>query len=146
MPARAVYIRIIKQGDMKKTILVVDDFTSIRKFVCEMLEKKGYNTLGAGNGNEAFNILVQQGENVNLVLTDYNMPDCTGYELLKRIKRTPTVSQVPVIFLTTELNAEKMKSAKEAGLSAWIKKPYKSDTFFSQIEITINSNSTKASI
>src|SRR3954471_23619634 len=111
----AVYIRIIKQGRMKKTILVVDDFTSIRKFVCEMLEKKGYNTLGAGNGNEAFNILVQQGENVNLVLTDYNMPDCTGYELLKRIKRTPTVSNVPVIFLTTELNAEKMKSAKDAG-------------------------------
>jgi two-component system chemotaxis response regulator CheY len=137
----AVYIRIIKQGRMKKTILVVDDFTSIRKFVCEMLEKKGYNTLGAGNGNEAFNILVQQGENVNLVLTDYNMPDCTGYELLKRIKRTPTVSNVPVIFLTTELNAEKMKSAKDAGLSAWIKKPYKSDSFFSQIEITINSAS-----
>ena len=131
---------------MKKTILVVDDFTSIRKFVCEMLEKKGYNTLGAGNGNEAFNILVQEGENVNLVLTDYNMPDCTGCELLKRIKRTPNVSKVPVIFLTTELNAEKMKSAKEAGLSAWIKKPYKSDTFFSQIEITINSTSERSSI
>jgi two-component system chemotaxis response regulator CheY len=131
---------------MKKTILVVDDFTSIRKFVCEMLEKKGYHTLGAGNGNEAFNILVQEGESVNLVLTDYNMPDCTGYELLKRIKRTPAVSNVPVIFLTTELNAEKMKSAKEAGLSAWIKKPYKADTFFSQIEITINSAPERTSI
>jgi two-component system chemotaxis response regulator CheY len=127
---------------MKKTILVVDDFTSIRKFVCEMLERKGYDTLGAGNGNEAFNLLVQHSGHVNLVLTDYNMPDCTGYELLKRIKKTPDVSKVPVIFLTTELSTDKMKNAKDAGLSAWIKKPYKADTFFSQIETTIN----KASI
>jgi two-component system chemotaxis response regulator CheY len=123
---------------MKKTILVVDDFTSIRKFVCEMLERKGYDTLGAGNGNEAFNMLVEHAGQINLVLTDYNMPDCTGYELLKRIKKTPDVSAVPVIFLTTELSADKMKSAKDAGLSAWIKKPYKSDTFFTQIETTIN--------
>jgi len=128
---------------MKKTILVVDDFTSIRKFVCEMLEKKGYNTLGAGNGNEAYKILVENSGNVNLVLTDYNMPDCSGYELLKRIKQTESIAQVPVIFLTTELSAEKMKAAREAGLSAWVKKPYKSDTFFSQIEATINSSVTQ---
>jgi two-component system chemotaxis response regulator CheY len=126
---------------MKKTILVVDDFTSIRKFVCEMLEKKGYDTLGAGNGNEAFNILVQHAGNVNLVLTDYNMPDCTGYELLKRIKKNPEVANVPVIFLTTELNTEKMKNAKDAGLAAWIKKPYKQDAFFAQIETSINKTS-----
>ena len=123
---------------MKKTILVVDDFTSIRKFVCEMLEKKGYNTIGACNGNEAFDALIENPNTVNLVLTDYNMPDCTGYELLKRIKKDSSVSKVPVIFLTTELNPEKMKSAKDAGLSAWIKKPYRSELFFSQIESTIN--------
>ena len=71
---------------MKKTILVVDDFTSIRQFVCETLERKGYTTLGATNGNEAFNVLTQNSGEVDLVLTDYNMPDCTGFELLKRIK------------------------------------------------------------
>jgi two-component system, chemotaxis family, chemotaxis protein CheY len=123
---------------MKKTILVVDDFTSIRKFVCEMLEKKGYNTLGAGNANEALKLLVQHAGDINLVLTDYNMPNCSGYDLLKWIKRNPQLSNVPVIFLTTELNADKMKNAKDAGLSAWIKKPYKSETFFSQIETTIS--------
>jgi two-component system, chemotaxis family, chemotaxis protein CheY len=123
---------------MKKTILVVDDFTSIRKFVCEMLEKKGYNTIGAGTANEALKLLVQHAGNINLVLTDYNMPNCTGYDLLKWIKRNPEFSNVPVIFLTTELSPDKMKNAKDAGLSAWIKKPYKQDTFFSQIETTIN--------
>lgn len=122
---------------MKKTILVVDDFASIRQFVCETLERKGYATLGATNGNEAYNVLTQNSGEVDLVLTDYNMPDCTGFELLKKIKETPTVAKVPVIFLTTESSPDKMRSAKEAGLSAWIKKPYRAETFFSQIENVI---------
>ncbi|MEO7990659.1 MAG: response regulator [Chryseolinea sp.] len=119
---------------MKKTILVVDDFASIRQFVCETLERKGYSTLGAANGNEAFNLLNQKSSEVDLVLTDYNMPDCTGFELLKKIKESPAFAKVPVIFLTTESSPDKMRSAKEAGLAAWIKKPYRAETFFAQIE------------
>ncbi len=122
---------------MKKTILVVDDFTSIRQFVCETLERKGYNTLGAANGTEAFSLLTENSNTVDLVLTDYNMPNCTGFELLKKIKDNNLVSKVPVIFLTTESSPDKMRSAKEAGLSAWIKKPYRAETFFSQIENVI---------
>jgi two-component system chemotaxis response regulator CheY len=118
---------------MKKTILVVDDFASIRNFVCETLQRKGYETVGAANGNEAYQLLTDR-PGINLVLTDYNMPDCTGFELLKKIKTNPTVNTVPVIFLTTESSPEKMRSAKEAGLSAWVKKPYRSETFFAQIE------------
>jgi two-component system, chemotaxis family, chemotaxis protein CheY len=123
---------------MKKTILVVDDFASIRDFVCETLQRKGYETLGAANGNEAFKVLTEKNDSINLVLTDYNMPDCTGFELLKKIKENPAVAKVPVIFLTTESNPDKMRSAKEAGLSAWIKKPYRSETFFAQIENAIS--------
>src|SRR6187402_1097358 len=119
---------------MKKTILVVDDFASIRDFVCETLQRKGYETLGASNGNEAFKVLTEKNDSISLVLTDYNMPDCTGFELLKKIKENPVVAKVPVIFLTTESNPDKMRSAREAGLSAWIKKPYRSETFFAQIE------------
>jgi len=119
---------------MKKTILVVDDFASIRDYVCETLQRKGYDTLGASNGNEAYAVLTAKSDQVSLVLTDYNMPDCTGFELLKKIKGNPTVSKVPVVFLTTESNPDKMRSAREAGLSAWIKKPYRAETFFAQIE------------
>jgi len=121
---------------MKKTILVVDDFASIRDFVCETLQRKGYDTLGAANGNEAYQLLSDK-PGVNLVLTDYNMPDCTGFELLKKIKANPSVAKVPVVFLTTESSPEKMRSAKEAGLSAWIKKPYRAEAFFAQIENVI---------
>ena len=121
---------------MKKKILVVDDFASIREFVCETLQRKGYETVGAANGNEAFQLLSSTPD-VNLVLTDYNMPDCTGFELLKKIKSNTEVSNVPVVFLTTESNPDKMRAAKEAGLFAWIKKPYRAETFFAQIENAI---------
>ncbi len=121
---------------MKKTILVVDDFASIRDFVCETLQRKGYQTVGAANGIEAFKLLSAKPD-VHLVLTDYNMPDCTGFELLKKIKATSDLAKVPVVFLTTESNPDKMRAAKEAGLSAWIKKPYRSETFFAQIENAI---------
>jgi CheY-like chemotaxis protein len=66
------------------------------------------------------------------------MPECTGFELLKKIKANPAIAHVPVIFLTTESNPDKMRSAKDAGLTAWIKKPYRSETFFAQIENALN--------
>ena len=119
---------------MQKTILVVDDFASIRNFVCSTLQRKGYSTLGASNGTEAYKILTERAADVNLVLTDYNMPDCTGFDLLKRIKENPLIASVPVIFLTTELSYQKMESAQKAGLFAWIKKPYRSEDFFEKIE------------
>jgi two-component system, chemotaxis family, chemotaxis protein CheY len=119
---------------MKKTILVVDDFASIRDYVCDTLNRKGYHTIPASNGNEAYDMLVQKKDEIGLVLTDFNMPVCNGFELLKKIRTGESVSSTPVIFLTTESNPEKMKAAKDAGLSAWIKKPYKPETFFAQIE------------
>ncbi|RAW00516.1 response regulator [Pseudochryseolinea flava] len=119
---------------MKKTILVVDDFASIREFICDTLKRKGYDILGASNGNEAIQVLEENKDRIDLVLSDYNMPDCNGLELLKKIKTHATIAKTPVIFLTTESSPEKMKSAKEAGLAAWIKKPYKTETFFAQIE------------
>lgn len=119
---------------MQKTILVVDDFTSIRNFVCSTLQRKGYSTLGASNGNEALKILTEKSGAVNLVLTDYNMPDFTGFDLLKKIKDNPATTNIPVIFLTTELSYQKMEAAQKAGLFAWIKKPYRSEEFFEKIE------------
>jgi CheY-like chemotaxis protein len=125
---------------MGKRILVVDDFTTIQNFVRATLERKGYNTLGASNGQEAYRIISEASEAVDLVLTDYNMPRGTGYDLLKKIKENPATAHIPVIFLTTELSYDKMKSAKEAGLFAWIKKPYRSEAFFEMIENALAEN------
>ena len=101
------------------TILVVEDFVTIRDYVCETLNQKGYATLGANNGNEAYSILEENSEGIHLVLTDYYLPDSTGFELLQKIKSNPKLSPTPVIFLTTETSPEKIKEAKEIGLAAW---------------------------
>jgi two-component system, chemotaxis family, chemotaxis protein CheY len=122
----------------KKIILVVEDFASVREFVCETLQKKGYNTIGAANGNEAYSLLADKKQEVNLVLADYYMPDCTGFELLKRIKANSETASIPVIFLTTGSSPEKIREAREAGLTAWIKKPYRAETFFAQIENAVS--------
>jgi two-component system, chemotaxis family, chemotaxis protein CheY len=127
---------------MKKRILVVDDFGSIRTFVCDTLNRKGYDTIGASNSKDAIKILTEGTVAVHLVLTDYNMPDGTGYELLKKIKGNTTTSHIPVIFLTTESSPEKMKLAKDAGLTAWIKKPYRAENFFDQIQKAVADHAT----
>jgi two-component system, chemotaxis family, chemotaxis protein CheY len=119
---------------MKKKILVVEDFGSIRTFVCDTLNRKGYETVGAANIKEALSTLGTASAEIHLVLTDYNMPDGTGYDLLKKIKQSSKTANIPVIFLTTESNPDKMKLAKEAGLAAWVKKPYRAENFFDQIQ------------
>jgi two-component system chemotaxis response regulator CheY len=125
--------------ELKKTILVVEDFASIRNFICETLHRKGYETLAASNFTSACELLSVNREAVNLVLTDYNMPDGSGFDLLIHLKRDPATIHIPVIFLTTESNPDLIKKAKTAGLTAWIKKPYRADAFFDQIARTINS-------
>jgi two-component system, chemotaxis family, chemotaxis protein CheY len=123
---------------MKNKILVVEDFASIRTFVCETLNRKGYETVGAANSREALSILNASSDDIHLVLTDYNMPDGTGYELLKKIKANPLTARIPVIFLTTESSPDKMKLAKDAGLAAWVKKPYRAENFFDQIQRAVS--------
>ncbi|HEY5825127.1 MAG TPA: response regulator [Cyclobacteriaceae bacterium] len=118
---------------MGKTILVVEDFASVRKFVRASLERNGYTTFGACNGNDGYKLLLEKADEINLVLTDYHMPEVTGYDLLKKIKGNDVTKNIPVIFLTTEADAEKIEAAKEADLFAWIKKPYRAEAFFSQI-------------
>ncbi len=122
---------------MSKTILVVDDFGSIRDFLCKTLNQKGYKTLSAVNGKEAFETLEQDLEKIDLILTDFNMPEMNGMELLKKIRSTAATKEKPVIFLTTESEPTKMREAKELGLSAWVTKPYKLSNFLSRIEYAL---------
>lgn len=126
---------------MKNRILVVDDFQGIREILSNTLKRKGYEIHTASNGKEAIEILASEPNSYDLVLSDYNMPEMNGYELLKNVRKTPELKNKPFILLTTEADPEKMKSAKNAGLTAWVKKPYKLDAFLSQIAYAIKNRS-----
>jgi len=117
-----------------KTILVVDDLFAVQQFLRETLESKGYETLGAANGNKAYDLLANHSQRINLVITDYNISETSGLDLLKKTKENPDLKKIPFIFLTSESNPEIINSAAHLGFNSWIKKPYRSDLLISEIE------------
>ena len=120
-----------------KTILVVEDLSAAQQFLRETLESKGYETLGATNCNQAYDILNNHSQRINLVLTDYNIPEKSGLELLSKIKANPDLKKIPVIFLTAETNPDIIKKAEQIGFNSWIKKPYRSDVLMNEIETAL---------
>lgn len=128
------------------TILVVDDFASIRKVVAETLHRYGFQTLEAKDGEDALTQLRQSGNKIDLIISDYNMPNMDGYTLLEHVKGDPTLKQHPFILLTSEDNNEKKKKAKEVGLEAWVTKPYKIDSFVALIKYNITKSKKDVAI
>jgi two-component system chemotaxis response regulator CheY len=107
---------------MNKTILVVDDSASIRHVVNIALTGAGYNVIEASDGEDALKKL--DSSSVNLVISDVNMPNMGGIELLKAIKSRPDTKFTPVIMLTTESEASIKDQGREAGAKAWMVKPF----------------------
>jgi two-component system chemotaxis response regulator CheY len=107
---------------MKKTIMTVDDSPSIRHLLRFALEAAGYNVLEASDGQNALeqlkDVLVQ------MVITDLNMPNLDGIELVKGIRMLPACQFIPIIMLTTESQMAKVHEGKNAGATGWIVKPF----------------------
>lgn len=105
-----------------KTILIADDSESIRVLVSSALENAGYNVIATVDGEEAVSQL--DGKNIDLVITDLNMPKLDGIGVVKGVRANEKYKFIPVLLLTTESQAEKKKEAKEAGATGWIIKPF----------------------
>ncbi len=107
---------------MSKTVMIVDDSPSIREVVNLTLANAGYNVLEAGHGQEALDVL--NGKEVDLVITDLHMPIMDGITLIKELRAKEAFKFTPILFLTTESQAEKKEEAKGAGATGWITKPF----------------------
>lgn len=108
---------------MSTTILTVDDSASVRQMVKFTLQTAGYQVLEATDGNEALTKL--NGTNVQMILTDLNMPNLDGIGLIRRVRSLPACKFVPIVMLTTESQPEKKQEGKAAGATGWIVKPFK---------------------
>lgn len=117
---------------MNKRILSVDDSTSIRQLVQFTLEKEGYEVLLAVDGRDALD-KVKQGP-VDMVITDLNMPNVDGIELIKALRADPAFRFTPIVMLTTESAAEKKDSGKSAGATGWIVKPFKPEQLIAVVK------------
>jgi len=107
---------------MNKTILTVDDSPSIRQMVSFTLRRCGYSILEAGDGVQA--VSVTRAQPVNMVITDLNMPNMDGIELIRQLRAQEATRFVPIVMLTTESQPEKKALGKSAGATGWIVKPF----------------------
>lgn len=107
---------------MSKTILIVDDSESIREVVKFTLENEGFDVLVGNDGKDALKFL--DGRTLDMVITDLHMPEMNGIELIKEVRVKEDYKRIPILFLTTESQAQKKNEAKEAGATGWIVKPF----------------------
>jgi two-component system chemotaxis response regulator CheY len=107
---------------MSKRIIVVEDFNTSRQIIKKTLEKLGYLVDEASDGREALQYF--DGRPVDLLITDYNMPNMDGAALVEYIRSREEYKYIPIFMLSTETNMDKINRAKEAKITMWIKKPF----------------------
>ncbi len=120
---------------MPKTIMTVDDSTSVRQMVGFTLKEAGYDVIEACDGKDALSKI--DGANINMVVTDLNMPNMDGIELIRNLRSNPKLKFVPIIMLTTESQSEKKMEGKTAGATGWIVKPFKPEQLISVVKKVI---------
>ncbi|MBU1101823.1 MAG: response regulator [Bacteroidetes bacterium] len=120
---------------MSKTIMTVDDSASVRQMVSFTLKEAGYDVIEACDGKDALSKI--NVKDLNLIVTDLNMPNMDGIELIKNVRSNPKYKFTPIIMLTTESQGEKKMEGKSAGATGWIVKPFQPAQLISVIKKVI---------
>jgi two-component system chemotaxis response regulator CheY len=107
---------------MAKTILAVDDSASIRQMVAFTLKGAGYSVVEAVDGEDG--LAKAKSGDINMVLTDQNMPKMDGLTLIKNLRGLPKYSSTPILMLTTESGDAMKAQGKAAGATGWLVKPF----------------------
>ena len=115
----------ISESAMNKRILTIDDSKTIRDMLMLTLAEAGFDVLQAVDGQDGLDVLVN--EQVDVVITDINMPRMDGYEVIRQLRSDPSHKTTPILVLTTESEAEKKNLAREAGATGWMVKPFDPD-------------------
>ena len=115
-----------------KTIMTVDDSASLRQMVQFVLRDGGYEVIEAVDGVDALAKL--KGRELDLILSDINMPNMTGLELTRQLRAMPEYKFIPIVLLTTESHAEKKQEGKAAGATGWIVKPFTPDQLLAVVK------------
>jgi two-component system, chemotaxis family, chemotaxis protein CheY len=118
--------------DKNMKILVVDDFSTMRRIVKNILRQLNFvNIIEADDGSTALEML--QREKIDLVVSDWNMPKMTGLELLKIMKGDDALKLIPFLMVTAEAQQENIIEAVKSGVSNYIVKPFTAETLGQKI-------------
>ncbi|MES9844637.1 MAG: chemotaxis response regulator CheY [Candidatus Sedimenticola sp. PURPLELP] len=118
--------------DKNMKILVVDDFSTMRRIIKNLLRDLGFlNTHEADDGTTALPML-QAGE-YDFLITDWNMPGMTGISLLKAVRADPQLTKLPVLMVTAESKRDQIIEAAQAGVNGYVVKPFTAATLEEKI-------------
>ena len=119
--------------DKNMKILIVDDFSTMRRIIKNLLRDLGFNnTSEADDGKTALPIL--QGGDFDFLVTDWNMPGMTGIELLKAVRADAKLATLPVLMVTAEQKRDQIVEAAQAGVNGYIVKPFTAETLKEKID------------
>lgn len=114
-------------------ILIVDDFSTMRRIVKNLLRDLGFvNTVEADDGQTALPIL--QAGGIDFLVTDWNMPGMTGLDLLKAVRADANLNGLPVLLVTAEAKREQIVEAAQAGVNGYVIKPFTAATLKEKID------------
>lgn len=120
-------------ADKKMKILVVDDFSTMRRIIRNLLRELGYNNIvEADDGNTALPILQKGG--IEFLITDWNMPGMSGLDLLKHVRADANLKDLPVLMVTAEAKREQIMEAAQAGVNGYVVKPFTAATLREKID------------
>jgi two-component system chemotaxis response regulator CheY len=123
----------LKALDKNMQILVVDDFSTMRRIVKNVLRELGFSNLKeAEDGAPALQIL--KTTKIDFVVTDWNMPGMTGLDLLKAIRADEKLKSIPVLMVTAEAKREQIIEAAQAGVNGYVVKPFTAQTLKVKME------------
>jgi len=122
-------------GDPKTKFLIVDDFSTMRRIVRNLLKELGYaNADEAEDGVVALQKLESMSTEFEFVVSDWNMPNMDGLTLLQKIRSSPQLKHLPVLMITAEAKKENIIAAAQAGASGYIVKPFTAATLAEKLE------------
>ncbi|CAL9196619.1 unnamed protein product [Musa hybrid cultivar] len=111
-----------RDGERQMHVLVVDDSSVDRAVIAKLLQSSKYRVTAVDSAKKALELLETE-PNVNMIITDYSMPEMTGYELLKRVKESPKLSEIPVVIMSSENDPDKINRCLEEGAADFLLKP-----------------------
>jgi two-component system chemotaxis response regulator CheY len=121
-------------------ILVVDDSSTMRRIIQNTLARLGYkDVVQAADGVEAWNA-IQENPDIGVVITDWNMPNMNGLELVKKIRAEEKYKNIPIIMVTTEGGKKEVITALKAGVNNYIVKPFTPQVLKEKLEGVLGKN------
>lgn len=123
--------------DKNLKVLVVDDMSTMRKIVSKNLTNLGFqNIVEAADGVQAWELISSANSGIGLVVSDWNMPNCSGLDLLKRVRADSRFKTIPFVLVTAENEQAQVVEALKAGVNNYLVKPFTPDSFRANLEAT----------